>query len=138
MTVIKCVLFAMLLAYAAVSDIRKREVSDAVPIMIGITALIGIIPAALPGMFFAAAVITVPQLLIAMRKPGSYGGADIKIMAACAFFLGLERGVLAIIIGLSAGLLITVIARLIRKKKINRAFPVVPYLAAGSLIAFLI
>lgn len=138
MAVIKCIIFAALLFYAALSDIRKREVSDAVPVMIGITALIGIIPADLPGMFIAAAVITIPQLMIAIRRPGSYGGADIKIMAACAFLLGLGRGFLAIIIGLSAGLLVTVISRLIERRKINEAFPVVPYLAAGSLIAFLI
>lgn len=138
MEVIKFTVFAALLLYAAISDIRIREVSDTVPIMIGITALIGITPAVLPGMFIAMLVITVPQLAIAMLKPGSYGGADIKIMAACAFLLGMERGFLAIIIGLSTGLLITVISRLIERRKINDAFPIVPYLAAGSLIAFII
>lgn len=139
MTVIKFLVFTALLFYASVSDIRKREVSDSVPVMIAITALIGITPAHLPGMLIAAAVITLPQLIVAILKPGSYGGADIKIMAACAFLLGLERGIAAMIIGLSAGLLITTIIRLIQKKKITKeSFPVVPYLAAGSLIAFLI
>lgn len=139
MTVIKFLVFTALLVYASVSDIRKREVSDAVPVMIAITALIGITPAHLPGMLIAAAVITLPQFIVAILKPGSYGGADIKIMAACAFLLGLERGIAAMIIGLSAGLLITTIIRLIQKKKITKeSFPVVPYLAAGSLIAFLI
>ena len=138
MTVIKLLVFAALLVYASASDIRKREVSDAVPVMIAITALIGITPARLPGMCIAAAIITLPQLAVAVIRPGSYGGADIKIMAACAFLLGLERGIAAIIIGLTAGLLITTVTWLIRKNKINEAFPVVPYLAAGSLIAFLI
>ncbi|HCA28387.1 MAG TPA: hypothetical protein DEP23_01790, partial [Ruminococcaceae bacterium] len=79
MTVIKEVIFAALLIYAAVSDIRTREVSDAVPIMITITAFIGQTTGALPGMLFAAIVITIPQLIVAILKPGSYGGADIKI-----------------------------------------------------------
>ena len=139
MTAIKLTVFAALLVYASVSDIRKREVSDAVPLMIAITALIGITPKQLPFMVFAAAVITLPQLIVAMVRPGSYGGADIKIMAACAFLLGLERGIVAIIIGLTAGLLITVMIRLIQKKKIRKeSFPVVPYLAMGSIIAFLL
>lgn len=139
MTVIKFLVFTALLVYASVSDIKKREVSDSVPVMIAITALIGITPGHLPGMFIAAAVVTLPQLIVAMIKPNSYGGADIKIMASSAFLLGLGRGVAAMIIGLSAGLLITTITRFIQKKKITKeSFPVVPYLAAGSLIAFLI
>jgi len=139
MAVIKLTVFAALLVFASASDIKKREVSDAVPIMIAITALIGISPGHLPHMFFAVVVITAPQLIVAIIKPGGYGGADIKIMAACAFLLGLERGIAAMIIGLAAGLLVTVIIRLIQKKKIlNGSFPVVPYLAAGSIIAFLL
>ena len=139
MTVIKFIIFAALLVYASVSDIRKREVSNAVPVMIAITALIEIIPSQLPFMVFAAAAITLPQLIVAMVKPGGYGGADIKIMAACSFLLGLERSIAAIIIGLTAGLLITTIIRLFQKKKIlKESFPVVPYLAAGSIIAFLL
>jgi len=139
MAVIKLTVFAALLVYASASDIKKREVSDAVPLMIAITALIGISPGYLPHMFFAAIVITAPQLAVAVIKPGGYGGADIKIMAACAFLLGLERGIAAIVIGLGAGLLITAAIRLIQKKKVkNGSFPVVPYLAAGSLIAFLL
>ena len=139
MTVIKFIVFTALLVYASVSDIRKREVSDAVPVMIAITAFIGITPNQVPFMVFAAAAITFPQLIVAVVKPGGYGGADIKIMAACAFLLGLERGIAAIIIGLTAGLLITVIIRLIRKNELsNESFPVVPYLAAGSVIALLL
>ncbi len=139
MTVIKFIIFAALLIYASVSDTRKREVSDAVPVMIAITALIGITPSQLPFMFFAVAAITLPQLIVAMVKPGGYGGADIKVMAACAFLLGLERGIAAMIIGLTAGLLITISVRLFQKKKISKeSFPVVPYLAAGSIIAFLL
>ena len=138
MTVIKGVIFAALLIYAAVSDIRTREVSNAIPLMIAITAFIGQTTNALPGMLFAAAVIAVPQLIIAILKPGSYGGADIKIMTACAFLLGLGRGLLAIIVGLAAGLLIIILSRLIERRKINETFPVVPYLAAGCIFAFLI
>lgn len=139
MTIIKFIIFAALLIYASVSDIKKREVSDAIPVMIVITGMIGITPARLPGMFIAAAVITIPQLIIVIRGPGRYGGADIKIMAACAFLLGLERGIAAMIIGLTAGLLITIIIRLFQKKKISKeSFPVVPYLAAGNIIAFLL
>jgi len=139
MTIIKLTVFTALLVFASVSDIRKREVPDAVPIMIAIAALIGITPGQLPIMLLAAVLVTIPQLIVAMVKPGSYGGADIKNMAACAFLLGPERGVVALTVGLAAGLLITVITRLLRKKKISQeSFPLVPYLAAGCVIAFVL
>ena len=109
MKVIKGVIFAAILIYAAVSDIRTREVSDAVPIMITITAFIGQTTGALPGMLFAAIVITIPQLIVVILKPGSYGGADIKIIPLVPFFLAWD-GLLAIIVGLTTGLLITVLS----------------------------
>jgi leader peptidase (prepilin peptidase)/N-methyltransferase len=139
MVIIKFVIFAMLLIYASVSDIRKREVSDYVGVMIAITALIAIPLSALPNMMIGASLIALPQLIVAVMKPNSYGGADIKIMTASAFLLGLERGLIAIIIGLAFGLLTTTIICLMQKKKMLKvSFPVVPYLAVGSIIAFLI
>ena len=80
-------------------------------------------------MFIAALVIAVPQLVVALMKPGGYGGADIKYdslriftrtLAWCAGYH--HRS--------DSGLLITVISRLIERKKINEPFPLVPYLAA--------
>ena len=76
------------LLYASAADLRIREVPDSLPLVIAVAALIGRTPDELPLMFLAAIVVTIPQLAVVIMKPGSYGGADIKIMAAGAFVQG--------------------------------------------------
>ncbi|MFT9055505.1 MAG: A24 family peptidase [Ethanoligenens sp.] len=135
---IQVIVFLALLLYASYSDLKTREISPWIPISITITGFIGITPTALPLMFLSAMVVTVPQLLVAGIKKDSYGGGDIKFMAACAFMLGPEGGCSAIIIGLSVGLLTTVIKRKLKKESLKEKFPIVPCLAFGSFLSFLI
>ena len=135
---IKGLTLFMLLLYASNSDLKTREVNDNISIMITITALIGIGISNIPMMLLGAICVTIPQLLMATLKPNSYGGADIKIMAACSFLLGLERGLVAIIIGLLLAVLITITMRKLKKKDIKDTFPIVPYLSTGSFLVFLI
>ena len=126
------------LLYASAADIHTREVPDSLPIIIAVAALIGRTPAELPFMFLAAVVVTIPQLAAAVIKPGSYGGADIKIMAAGAFLLGLSRGLTAIIVGLLLGVICTTVVRKLRRQTTKASFALVPYLSAGILLAYFI
>jgi leader peptidase (prepilin peptidase)/N-methyltransferase len=131
-------ILCLLLLFASMSDIHTREVPDYIPIMIIITALIGTKLTELPLMLLAAVVITLPQLAVAILKTGSYGGADIKLMAACAFMLGFEKGLFAICVGLSLAVICTMIIRKRQKKSVNESFALIPYLAIGSMAAFFI
>ena len=62
------------------------------------------------------------------------GGGDIKLMAACGFFLGLEKGFLAAVTGLALAVLVQGV--FLRNR--NVPFALIPYLAAGCLAANLI
>ena len=126
------------LLYASAADIRTREVPDSLPEIIAVAALIGRTPAELPIMLLAAVAVTIPQLAAAVMKPGSYGGADIKIMASGAFLLGLSRGLTAIITGLLLAVVCTALVRKIRKPAMKASFALVPYLSAGILLAYFI
>ena len=134
---IKGLILFFCLLYAANSDIYTREVSDTIPLLIFLTALIGVKIADIPLMILSAVIITLPQLIISMIKPVSYGGADIKIMAGCSFLLGIESGLIAIILGLTIGVITTLIIRIFKKIK-DKSFPIVPYLAFGSMFAYFI
>ena len=63
---------------------------------------------------------------------GKIGGADIKMVAACSFLLGLKRG----IIGLFIGTVISVLFNIYKDK--NKGFPMIPYLAIGYMTAYFI
>jgi len=106
--------------------------------MIAITALIGTEISEIPLMIFSAVFITLPQLVVAVLNENRYGGADIKIMAACAFLLGLDCGFVAVILGLTVALSTTFIITKKQKKDFKESFPVVPYLALGSFLAYMI
>lgn len=132
------ILFGILL-YASISDIYKREVPDYVWIMIAILALVGFNTSKLPSMLIGAAVVFLPQLIIAMMRPNkAVGGADIKISTAAAFLLGAEKGILALIIGLSIAVIVMLIARKAKKTDKNEPFPLVPFLSVGIMAAYLI
>jgi len=138
LTSIKGMLFTILLIYAGISDITTRQVSNWVPFCIAIIGLIDIEISNIPFMVISSVIITLPQLFFAVKKQNSYGGADIKLMAACTFLLGLKGGLIALIIGLSLGISATVIKRKFKKESLKEKFPIVPYLAVGSFISFLL
>lgn len=138
MVLVQGVILCLILLYAANSDILTREVADGISVMIVITALIGAKFADIPMMFLAAVLITLPQLLIAVLKPNCYGGADIKLMAVCAFLLGVWKGFFAIIIGLLLAVICTLIIRKVQKKNGKEPFALIPYLAVSSMLAFFI
>ncbi|HCA30120.1 MAG TPA: hypothetical protein DEP23_11405 [Ruminococcaceae bacterium] len=128
----------LLLLYASVSDLAIREAEDYIPLMIILTALIGIGISDIPVMLIATVVITVPQLAVAVLKPGTYGGADIKIMAACTFLLGLTKGMFALVTGLLLAVVVTIIVRKIKEQNVKEPFALVPFLSVGCFLAYLI
>ena len=132
--IIKGFIFFSILIYASSCDMKTREVPNHVHIMILITAFIGISPQKLLGMCLGALLVPLPLLVSTLITPDSIGGADIKIMAACAFVLGFERGLAALILGLAVGVVATVIINGKPKGK----FPMVPYLTVGSIAVFFV
>ena len=136
MKMIQGFIFCLLLLVASNSDIRTRMVDDYIPIMVVITALIGTTISDLPMMLLSTVLITIPQHAIAVLKPNTYGGADIKLMAASAFLLELHKGLAAIVIGLSLAVICTVTIRKMQKKSIQESFALIPYLAIGCMTSF--
>ena len=137
-TVLKGILLAGVLLYAAVRDIRTHEVPDWVWAAVAGIGLIGIHLQDLPGMIFSAAAVLLIQIPAAvMMKDRALGGADIKISAAGAFLLSGMRGLYALILGMALAVIIVPLIRRIRRQKEKQPFALVPYLAAGIMAVFL-
>jgi len=134
MTIIAGVLFAVLLVYAAVTDIKRREVDDWVCVAIIIVSLMG------TGGSFGGAVITALPFFIPALVKGGIGGGDVKLMFACGAVLGVWGGVAQIIVSLS---LVAAFALVILMKKgftacKNTAMPLAPFLCVGGIASYLI
>ena len=135
---LKGIILCLVLVYAAGADIRTHEVPDYIPIMVVLAALIATDLPSLASMCLSALLITIPQLAAAIWKPGSYGGADIKLMAALGFCLGLHKGIAALLLGLSSGVVCVYIYRKAKRQPMNTPFPLVPYLAAGGCLSYIL
>jgi len=82
--------------------------------------------------FFAVSAFL--YLLYLLSKGRAIGGGDIKLMAASGFFLGMEKGIAAAIIGLTLAVLVQ--GAFLRNR--NAPFALIPYLTAGCMAASLI
>lgn len=130
---LKYSIFIATLLYAGIYDVKKREIPDKVHLIILATSLITnfSIIKSLIGLIF----ISIPFIIPIYFDYNSVGGGDIKLSGAIGFFLGLERGLISLIVGLTIALIFN---KLVFRKKGKEIFPLAPYMAIGSIIALII
>ena len=88
-------------------------------------------------MLVGAIVLFVPQLVVSMLRPErAVGGADMKISAVLGFLLGAEKGLFAVITGLTISVISMLIVRKIKKESNKEPFALVPFLSFGAMFAF--
>ncbi len=132
---VRGIIFSLILLLASYSDIKTRECSDWIHVMILIASFIGCNFNNLPNMFISA-MFTGGVLLMTLFLPSSdIGGADIKCAVACSFLLGIERSVIALV----GSMLLAVLLNAFKDKDTRRnGFPLIPYLTVGYLAVYLI
>jgi len=131
--IVQLVAFIMLLTYSAIIDLNTRTIPDHIPVLIILIGLIEMEPmSAILGLMF----VPLPFFIMALLKENSIGGGDIKLMGACGFYLGLQAGYVASVLGLMLAILIHFAYSVIGSKKANKSIPLAPYLGAGCLIAY--
>ncbi len=125
--------FAALLGAASAWDIKKRIIPDSICLGVALTGLLIFEPMKLFGILAA-----VPFLLAALVF-GGMGGGDIKLMAAAGLVLGLQKGIAAIIMGLTGMLAFHAICFIVQKlrgRDAPKAYPLAPFLSLGCLAAY--
>lgn len=84
-------LFYLIAVTAAVTDWREYRIPDGCCMAVVFTAVLDWLTGggvALPERIAGSIVVSAPMFLLALCVRGSFGGGDIKFMAACGFFLG--------------------------------------------------
>ena len=135
LAVFQAVFFIALLCAASVTDLTKRIIPNWLCLGIAGVSIIGFTPVKLLGILIA-----LPFLLAAVFF-GGMGGGDIKLMAACGLVLGLPKGLLTAMTGLSLLLIYVGIYRIVcrvQRREAKKAFPLAPFLSAGCLLAYFI
>lgn len=139
MQIIKAIILLALLLYASVRDIKTREVSDSISVMLLILGLVDTDIARLPSMLFGALLVFLPQFVSALINPSkALGGADIKISSSAAFLLGVQRGLFALIVGLTLAVIVMPIIMNFRKLPKYQPFPLIPFLSVGIVAGYFI
>ena len=139
LTTVKGMILALLLLYASLSDLKTRRVSDCVSIMIFILSLVGFESENLTSMLIGAMIVFIPQFALAVIRPSrACGGADLKISTAIAFMLGAGKGVFALIVGMLLAVIVMAIYNKVNAKDQKEAFPLVPFLSIGAMLAYII
>lgn len=128
----------MLLVTISLIDADTQEMPDGLTIALAVisVASIWLMPGeTIVSRLIGMACVSLPMLLLDFFIPTSFGGGDIKLMAAAGFLLGWQRTLLAFFIGLVSGGAYGI--RLLAKKAKGRKdhFAFGPFLAAGIAVS---
>ena len=130
--IIKGLFFAQMLIAIGYCDAIKHEIPNLllIPILLGGMILLNPVPS-IVGFFFVA----LPLLIVSMITNGAIGGGDVKLMAACGFFLGASGVFCATFLGLT----IFLIAYPLFYRKHKKAnYAMAPYLGIGCFLVYLL
>ena len=83
------------------------------------------------------AVMAVPMAFSNLARPGSFGGGDIKMTAACGFYLGADKALQGTMVAFILAGLFGAFLLLARQKERKESFPLGPFLAVGYVATLL-
>lgn len=133
MTGVRNAVFALLLSFGSISDVRERKVPDYVSAGILLTGLCAL--SAQQMVYHSAAGIAMFGLVfvLAMIHFGKFGGADVKIIGASSFLLGFPNCAFGTLLGLLSGIIVTPIVNRNITAENKKTMPLIPYLSFGFL-----
>ena len=133
-----CIIFFVLLTIVSISDLYQMKIPNQLCVAIlilGIISIFFIKEISILDRFLGAVVISIPMLVVAMITKRSFGGGDIKLMAATGVFLGAEL----IIVGAVLGLLMTgiyiIISYITKNHGIKSGLALGPCFSIGMIIS---
>lgn len=127
--IVKGCLFIQFLVIAGFWDQKTHEIPDWLPICVAMCGLINFRSAD----SFLGALLVFAVLMVSALLWDSFGGGDIKLLTACGLTLGVHGAMISSIASL---FLFTIFH--FKKADRNNRFPLAPFIAVGSFLAFLI
>lgn len=126
-------IYTIISLIASIQDIKTREVSNIIHILIILIALPNITINKAIGALIGLTVFFIPNLI----KKDGIGGADIKFMFASGLILGTEKIIIATITSMIVAIIYAVFKKSILKHDL-KAIPLIPFLFIGCVSSYFI
>ena len=127
------IIYAIIGISASVQDIKYREVSNIVHILIIVVSIPYLDFNGLIGCLIGFSIFMIPNFF----RDECIGGADIKFMATTGLLIGTEKIILATIISMVIAIVSTIILTKVLKIK-YKSIPLIPYLFIGCMLTFFV
>ena len=131
-------LYNVLLVGLALEDVKFRKIRNLYItgiVILAVCSIIVIPEITLWSRMLGIFIISVPMGCVAIIRPGSFGGGDIKLTFACGAFLGMKLVLIGTVIAifLAGGYCLWLIC--IKRVLKNVQFALGPFLSVGYIIA---
>lgn len=136
MKAVTFLIYSILLLYAAWTDKKEGYIPDMVSAAICILSVFSLLTGNTPGLpaRIAGALLCGGFLeLIRLISRGGIGFGDVKLMAACGFFLGPFTGLLSLLLAYVFAAVFCIPALLAKKAFLKTRIPMAPFFAAAVI-----
>lgn len=134
------IIYAAILAYAAVKDIQTHEVPDrAALLLLALSAaacVAGGVTWEKAGSMALGALAAGGPLLAAALASDGIGGGDVKLAAGAGVMLGWEYGLMALILSLIMFIIGALVCRAVRRQE-HHAYAMAPSIAVGFTATYI-
>lgn len=131
-------LFWSVLIKAAKMDYHTQTIDNRIHLIIallGIAAVFIFPEYTIWDKCIGALAVSVPMFLITILVPGAFGGGDIKLMAACGWFLGTKSILYAAVLAFFACGIYCAVMLAAKKMKRKQQFAFGPWLVFGIIVS---
>lgn len=131
------VIFILCLLYHTYTDMTAMLLYDKVTLLL---AAVGVVRAffehqLLEALYGAGAMLVIMLLLYFVSR-GGMGEGDVKLAPALGIWLGLEQGLLCLLLAFVSGGIVGALLLLCKRGKLKQAIPFGPFLCAGAVAAY--
>lgn len=131
------VIFVLGLLYHTYTDLKFMLLYDKVTLFL---AAVGLVRAWYEGQLFDAAygaeIMLAIMLVLYFASRGGMGEGDVKLAPVLGIWLGLEQGLLCLLLAFVSGGVVGALLLLCKRGKLKQAIPFGPFLCAAAVAAY--
>lgn len=131
------IIFIFCLLYHTYTDMKSMLLYDKVTLLLAAAGVVrAFFEQQLLEALCGAGVLLVIMLLLYFASRGGMGEGDVKLAPALGIWLGLDQGLLCLLLAFVSGGVVGALLLLCRRGKLKQAIPFGPFLCAGAVAAY--